>query len=165
MCRLLFLLTFFFGCHTSQNNIDSSNQATKKTEISLDNYYKLIIVTKGSLVNQHSIVQKLTFWKDNNQINEINLNNFKFIKSANPFVNAVARIEIGNKLFYLLYISMANGEPEYYIISSPNGELIAYEQCRKDKCETVLTQRNLLEKEILDFLQNDSIEIKYKDVF
>lgn len=165
-CFLFFLTTLLLRCNNIQKN--ASNQIQKETELQLNNAHRLRIATTVDTTDNRVTKQNLSFWEDNNQIKEISPTKLNFVnKPKSCYVSQVAKLTFGQSTFYLCYLYIANGEPEYFVIFSPKGELIAYKVCRKDDCQTTIEQINSQPKELINFFQADTItiDLKYKDVF
>ncbi len=110
-----------------------------ENEIILDSTYKLKLVTKSDTLNSRDITQMLLFLK-NKQIKQVNPKSLSFLKNTS-LIQQFARIQLNTKLYYLLYVFTANGEPEFYITYSPTGNLVAYNKCTRDNCETKIIYR------------------------
>jgi hypothetical protein len=160
MVRIYILLASvlsLIGCNYKSHS-KSLKTALSENEIILDSTYKLKLVTKSDTLNGRDITQMLLFFEKNKQIKQVNPKSLSFLKNTS-LIQQFARIKLNSKLYYLLYVFTANGEPEFYITYDPTGNLVAYNKCTRDNCETKIIAKDIDSIATRKFFQNeDNIE-------
>ncbi len=159
---LVIFAMFLISCNYKSHSKFSETTMSEK-EILLDSIYKLKLVTKSDTSNNSNITQTMFFFDNNKQIKQVSPNILSFL-SKKSLIQQVARINLNNRSYYLFYAFTANGEPEFYIIFSPTGNLIAYYECRRDTCQTKIIAKNIDSIAINDFFRNDEKNIEFINI-